>query len=196
MGLKLIEAPATEPITLDEAKAHLRVTQADDDDLISIFIKAARQSAERFLGRALIDQTWELILDEFPDSEIEIPLPPLIEVVSIYYDDAAGDEQLVPPADYAVDTSNSPGWVVPVSSGWPSPIEAINSVRIRFRAGYLNTDSPPAADVPFDIKAAILLTLGTLYAHRETIVVGQTVALLPWAAEQLLRPHRIHLSMA
>lgn len=196
MGLKLITPPASEPITLPEAKAHLNVNFDNDNDKIEAMIKAARSAAEQFTGRAFIDQTWELALDEFPDSEIQIPMPPLIEVVSISYDDSAGDEQVVGVGDYSIDDYSQPGWVVPLTAGWPTPIDAINSVRVRFRAGYLNTDSPPVENVPFDIKAAIKLTLGTLYAHRETIVVGQTPFLLPWAAEQLLRPYRVHLAIA
>jgi len=65
-------------------------------------------------------------------------------------------------------------------------------VRIRFIAGYGDAGS----DVDASIRAAILLHLGSLYAHRETVIVGQTSVQLPWGAEQLLRPHRILLSMA
>jgi uncharacterized phiE125 gp8 family phage protein len=55
-----------EPITLNEAKAHLRVFGTDDDGYITSLIAAARQSAESLTDRALLPQTWELALDEFP----------------------------------------------------------------------------------------------------------------------------------
>lgn len=202
MALRQITAPALDPITLAEAKAHLRVNDSDSDSLIGIFIKAATQNVEGpegFLGRALVTQTWELVIDEFPDSEIKIPLPPLQEIVSIKYDDAAGVEQTVDPAGYYVDSASEPGWVVPVTSGWPATIDAINAVRIRFTCGYAPTaDSPPdmVANVPYSIKAAILLAIGSLYANRETVVIGVTAVSLPWGAEQLLRPHRVQLGMA
>jgi uncharacterized phiE125 gp8 family phage protein len=199
MALKLITAPAVNPISLVEAKAHLRVDHSQEDTLIELFVKAATQNAEAFLGRALVTQTWELVLDSFPTEEVKIPLPPLQSVVSIKYDDSAGDEQTLATDQYVVDTASEPGWVVPLTAGWPSTIDAINAVRIQFVAGYPPTsDSPPdlTANILFSIKAAILLNLGSLYANRETVVIGQTTAHLPWGAEQLLRPHRVLLGMA
>jgi len=202
MPLKLISAPATEPISITEARAHLRVTDSDNDSLIAIFIKAATQNVEGpdgFLGRALVTQTWELVIDGFPDSEIKIPLPPLQQIVSIKYDDAAGAEQTLAPSGYTVDAVSQPGWVVPGTAGWPSTIDAINAVRIRFICGYAPTaDSPPdpAGNVPFPIKAAILLHLGSLYAHREDVIVGNIVSEMPRSSEMLLRPHRVQIGMA
>lgn len=201
MALRLITAPAVEPLTLTEVKAHLRIVDSDADTLIATFLRAAVDHVDGkdgFLGRALVTQTWELVLDKFPDIEIKIPLPPLQSITSIKYDDGAGTEQTLATDQYAVDTVSEPGWVVPVTS-WPSTIVAINAVRIRFVAGYpADASSPPnlAANVPGAIKAALLLTIGSFYAHRETIVVGGAAVLLPWGAEQLLRPYRVQLGMA
>lgn len=203
MALRLITAPTVEPVSLTEAKAHLRVDHTDEDTLIELLIKAARfyvDGEDGFLGRALVTQTWELVIDDFPESEIKLPLPPLQEVVSIKYDDSAGVEQTIDSADYWVDDASEPGWVVPVASaGWPTPLVAVNAVRIRYICGYSATaDSPPdlTANVPASIKAALLLTIGSFYANRETVVVGQTTAQLPWGVEQLLRQYRVQLGMA
>lgn len=197
MAIKLITPPATTPVSLTEAKAHLRVDFTDDDALITALIGAATSHAERFTGRAFIDQTWELTVDEFPDNEIEIPNPPLIEVVSIKYDDGDGNEVPLDADEYVVDDQSEPGWVLPSSEGvWPSSFDGINAVRIRYRAGYLNSDSPQTENVPADIKAAIKLYIGTLYANREHIVIGQTAMQMPWACEALLRPYRVKLGMA
>lgn len=202
MALRLITAPTVEPVTLVEAKAHLRVDHSDDDTLIGLLIESARHyidGPEGFLGRAIITQTWELVLDEFPTNEIRIPLPPLQSVTSVIYDDADGNEQTVDAADYAVDTASEPGWVVPSTAGWPTVFEGINAVRIRFVAGYApSIDSPPdlRANVPGSIKAALLLLIGALYEHREQTIVGQATTELPWGAEHLLRRHRMHLGMA
>lgn len=197
MGLKLITPAATDPITLVEAKAQLRVTDNDSDTEIGNMVKAATRYAEMFLGRALIDQTWDLYLDKFPLAEIKIPLPPLIEVGSVNYFDGDGVEQTLDVANYYVDSASQPGWIVPQSNlQWPSTLSAVNSVRIRFRAGYLDNNSPPVANVPFDIKAAILLLLGAFYEHREETIVGSTSVRLPFSAETLLRNYRIEKSMA
>lgn len=202
MALRLITVPAVEPLTLAEAKAHLRVDHTDEDSLIQTYISAATSYVDGengFLGRALVTQTWELVLDEFPAEEIKIPLPPLQSIDSIKYDDSAGVEQTLDPSEYEADTVSVPGWVVPIPSGWPTTIDAINSVRIRFTAGYApSSDSPPdlTANVPGAIKAALFLTIGSLYAHRERVAAGQIVTQLPWGAEQLLRPYRVYLGMA
>jgi len=197
MAVKLIIPPAVDAVSLTEAKAHLRVVSSDEDTLISAYIKSAVEEVEGWTGRALIDQTWDLYLDEFPEAEIKIPKPPLIEVISIKYDDAAGVEQTVLSTDYYVDTINAPGWVVPnLDSGWPTPLDAINSVRVRFRAGYLSTDSPPQDAVPSDIKRAILLSIGSAYEYREGIIVGDVLTDIPQVSERLLRKHRVLLGMA
>lgn len=198
MALKLITAPAAEPITLAEAKRHLNVDHSDDDILIATLVKAVRQHIDGrngWLGRALVKQTWELTLDNFPCREVRIPIPPLQSIVQVAYDDTDGNEQVIAASNYEVDTISEPGWLVPkVGSPWPVSLMAINAVRIRFMAGYSQSvDSPPdfAANVPGPIKAAILLMLGTLYQNRETVVIGQTVIQLPWAAEALLGPYRV-----
>ena len=202
MALTLITAPAVEPISLAEAKAHLRVSHSNDDTLIEIYIRAIREYLEGpygFLGRALVTQSWRLTLDEFPDNEIKIPLPPLQSITNIYYDDADGVEQTVNTDDYYVDTVSEPGWVVPVSS-WPTPLASINTVRIDFVAGYPATaDSPPdlAGNVPFNIKAGMLLLIGNLMEHREENIVGNfAIAALPFGADVMLRRHKFDKSLA
>lgn len=200
MALRLITAPTVEPISLAEAKAHLRVDTTDDDALIPIYIGAARVDCEEWAGRAFVTQTWELVLDKFPVDEILLPRPPLQSVTSIKYDDAAGVEQTLATTEYTVDTASQPGWVVPVTGGWPiATFEGINSVRIRYVAGYIMTNSPAdlTENIPASIKAAILLHLGRLYDSREDVIVGTTVTQLPiGTAEYLLRPYRVALGMA
>lgn len=200
MALRLITAPTVEPLTLTEAKAHLRVDHTDDDALIAIYLAAARADCEEWTARAFVTQTWELVLDEFPEDEIQIPRPPLQSIESIKYDDGDGVEQTLATTEYEVDTVSQPGWVVPVTTGWPSDtFEGINAIRIRFVAGYVNTDSPSdlTGNIPAAIKAAILLHLGVRYQNREDVVIGTTVNRLPVAnIEYLLRPYRVALGMA
>jgi uncharacterized phiE125 gp8 family phage protein len=203
VGLIRVTGPANLPVTLTEAKAHLDVEHSEHDTLITLLLQAATDYVDGprgFLGRALVDQTWDYYADAFPTDcdpnlYLRIPLPPLIEVVGVFYTDSDGDEQTADAADYTVDLANNR--IAPVPSGsWPTAGTYLNAVRVRFRAGYLTTDSPPADDVPAAIKAGILLTVGNLYRNRESVVIGQTVATLPYGADALLRPHRYHLSLA
>lgn len=203
MGLTLVTAPSVLPITRALVKQHLRVDHTAEDDLIDLYIKGATAFCDGFhgfLGRALVTQTWLLTLDEFPDTEIKIPLPPLQSVTSVKYDDAAGVEQTVDPMDYFVDSASEPGWVVPnTNTLWPTTIDAVNSVRIQFVAGYPpTTDSPPdlTSNIPGNIINGLLLMIGDAYENREDQVVGTITAKLPRGAEILLRRHKFDLSMA
>jgi uncharacterized phiE125 gp8 family phage protein len=131
-------------------------------------------------------------------AHIDIPLPPLISVDGIFYIDGSASEVEIDPAGYTVDTVSEPGRVVPINVSWPQAACVPNAVRIRFTAGYLTSDSPPLDNVPKPITSAILMYIGDLYANRETMLTGQGAAAvtLPWASEQLLRPHRFALGMA
>jgi uncharacterized phiE125 gp8 family phage protein len=201
MAIRTITPPAVEPITLTEAKSHLRVDHNTDDVLILGMIEASRIYCEEWTSRAFITQTLELVIDTFSMNEILIPKPPLQSVISIRYDDDIGVEQILATNQYDVDNVNQPGWVVPVKSGWPTSVfEGINSVRIRYVAGYdPSTDSPPdlAANVPQSLKAAMFLYIGQLYDQREDIVVGTIVNKLPSGnIDFLLRQFRVALGMA
>ena len=72
-------APALEPVTLAEAKAHLRVDISDDDDLITAIIKAAREYCEEYLDRTLVHTQWTMRMDAFP-WEFKLPRPPMAPV--------------------------------------------------------------------------------------------------------------------
>lgn len=185
MGLKLITPPATEPVTLAEAKAHLRVDIADDDALITSLIVAARTDCENLIQRALITQTWEKAVDAFGEA-IELPKPPLISVLHVRYDDTNGVEQTLASLSYQVDNFSEPGWVVPAYGfDWPDTREQINAVRVRYTAGYGS-----AAAVPQPIKQWILIRVGQLHEHREQVAAGVSVATLPFV-DSLLDTYRV-----
>lgn len=192
-ALTLVTASEDTPVTVDEVKSHLNIDHDDDDALLEIYLAAAVDDAERFLGRALIDQTWDYTLDEFPDAEIVLPKPPLIEVVGVFYKDADGDEQEF--TNFETDLASGRVYL-PSSGSWPTIGTALSSARVRFRAGYLDSGvSPAVANVPAAIKQAILIGVGDFYQSREPVVIGQPVAHLPtW--ERLLRRYRVALGMA
>lgn len=188
MALIRIAAPASEPLTLAEAKAHCRVDHSDDDALIAALIVAAREQAEHETGRALVTQTWELVHDAFPEAFV-LRKAPVQSVTSVkYLDSTTGTEQTLNPADYLLDNASEPGYVVPgYGKAWPASYGVPNAVRCRYVCGY-----GLAAAVPQAIKQWMLLAIGTLYAQRETIVAG-TVTALPdrfWAS--LLDPYRLY----
>lgn len=187
-ALKLATAPTMEPVTLAQAKQHLRKTTDDEDALILALIVTAREQAESYTGRRFITQTWDYFLDRFPycPEVFEIPYAPLQSVSSVKYVDEAGAEQTINALDYQVDVKSEPGRIAPAyNKSWPSPRYQMNAVTIRFVCGY-----GLAAAVPYSISAAMLLIIGELFSNREETVPG-SVAELPRAVDSLLAPYRV-----
>lgn len=188
MGLKLVAPPEVEPITLEEAKAHLRLDGDADDAYVSALITAARERVELFLRRALTTQSFEYTLDGFPASSvIDLPRPPVQSVESIQYTDTAGNVQTLAPEDYMVDASSGEIGRVALAWNrfWPITRCSINSVVIQFTAGY----GDAAEDVPQAIRQGILIEISNLYENREDAVVGQNVSMIS-VSERLLWPYR------
>ena len=190
MAINLIDSPTEEPISLAEAKKHLRVEITDDDDYINSLIVVAREHVETITRRALITQVWELGLDNFPSEEIEIPLPPLQSVGSVKYTDTDGVVQTLSAEKYTVDSKNEPGVIVPVYGGsWPATRNIINAVLVQFTAGYGDT----GADVPESIKQAMLFLIAHFYENREAVSAGTVIREMPLAVESLLATYRVWL---
>ena len=175
--LTQLSPPAAEPLTLAEAKLHLRVDAdiTDDDSLITALIVTARQQSEHRTGRALVSQHWRYAIDAFPVDSLELPLPKLLSVQSVTYLDSAGTRQTLANTEYDVITDELVGRLIPAyGKSWPSCRERPGSVRVDYTCGY-----GAAADVPQSIKAWMLLAIGAWYENREALTSGQPVAELP-----------------
>jgi len=189
MAVRLVTGPDIEPVSLDEAKGQCRVDISTDDVLIQGLVQTAREMAETITRRALITQTWELVLDGFPDEDrLTIPLPPL-QSVTVKYTDADDVEATFSSASYVVDTYNEPGRIVLRSDAtWPNvTLREANGVAVRFVAGY----GDAAADVPQAIRQAMLLMVGHWYENREETVATGNVQRIPLGIEALLWPYRV-----
>lgn len=184
MSLKLKTAPTETPITLAEAKAHCRVDHSDDDAIILIYIKAAVAHCDGnrgVLGRAIVTQVWEMFDDAFPNDVIKIPLGPLVSVDKIEYRDPVTLAYVeFAAANYEVDNSTLEGTVTAVDA-WPEAADAPNAVKVTFTAGH-----GTASEVPFDIKAAILLLVGHWYENREAVVVGDAANTVPMTFDAIV----------
>src|SRR4029453_15008853 len=144
MALVLTSGPAIEPVTLAEAKAHLRVDGSAEDTLIGSLIITSRLYIEAALGLALITQSWSIFLDAWPPgSQLALPLRPVhsIAPVKLY----AADEPVAPvPAV-------PPPLVRRGTPPRPEPGPPGNGIEIAFVAGY----GDAAADVPAPIRQAV-----------------------------------------
>jgi uncharacterized phiE125 gp8 family phage protein len=188
MAMSLVTPPANEPVTLQEAKDHLRVAGGADDALISELIVAAREMAEAATWRALITQTWNWTLDDFGGLARGVPKAPLQSVTSITYIDGAGAAQVLDPAAYKVDAVSQPGRIVPAyGQCWPAARAEINAVTVRIVAGYGST----GAAVPRTIRQGMLLALTDLYENRQSEIVGAAVSRFTQTAERLWFTERV-----
>lgn len=185
MALKLKTPPASEPLTLSETKAYLKVTGTADDALLGQIIATVRQSCEDWTGRALITQTWTLWRDRFPHREkdrlphdgyfelpvdfadqaqrvLEIPRP-LLQSVTFLKTYGTGNQATVFDASqYFVDTSSEPGRIVlNPSSSWPTGLRPASAVEVEFAAGYGD-----ASAVPDALKQGMLWWIKLLVADR------------------------------
>lgn len=203
--LRLVTDGQVEPITLEEARLHLRLDTSGspashpDDSLVSILITVARQSAEQYLGRSLVQQTYELALDEFPnpdqgDQAINLQVWPVRSITSVQYQDEDDVTQTVSAADYVFDNYAKPAEIVPIEL-WPGTKRIANAVKITFVAGHTDNDSPNNYPLPIPIKQAMLLQIGHLYEHRESVNVGNIVTEMKFAYTHLLTPYRISMGM-
>jgi uncharacterized phiE125 gp8 family phage protein len=163
MALKLITPPSGLPVSLAEAKSHLRVDSSDDDALITAMLGAAAQMAEQATGRALMPQTWLLSLDAFT-SDIEITLVPAVSISSLVYADTAGVDQTLAGSNYVLNNTDDFGLayvVLAYGKSWPQTRSQPNAVRLTFVAGYAD-----AASVPESIKSWIKLQVSAMYENR------------------------------
>jgi uncharacterized phiE125 gp8 family phage protein len=159
----------SEPLTLVEAKAHLRIDEDYENDLLNDLISTAREKLEQDTQRTLPASTWTVTMDAFPSSTscvIELPMPPAIAVTSINYVDPDGTVTLWSSANYVVDANTTPGYVRLVyGEDWPDTRDERGAVRIIYTAGYTTH--------LYRVKQAMRLLIGHLYENREAVLVSQ-----------------------
>lgn len=184
-GLERLAGPAEEPLSLEEARAHLRLETTDDDALLGVLVAAARGAVEDHLGRTLVTQSWRLWRDAWPlGPEIPLPRPPLQAVIAVAVLGPDGQETPVPPAAYLVDRHADPGRLIMRSRIPPAPLREVNALRIDFAAGY-----GEAAAVPLPIRHAVRLLVAHWYERREPPEAPVAEG-LPGPVTTLLAPYR------
>jgi len=191
-GLKLKTPGVLQPISLAEAKAHMRIDPALEDTemdvMIDALIKAAREYCESYQNRSYITQTWQLVLDCWPSVDyIDLARPPLVSA-GITYIDSAGFSHTMPIADYIVDTTSYTGRIV-LGYGEVWPTETLRpgaAITIEYIAGYGATGST----IPFTARAAMLLLVSHWYENREAL--GTAGNEIKFAVSALLDMNKVY----
>ena len=187
--LRLKTAPTLTPVSVAEAKTHLRIDSSftDDDTYIGTLIDVATSAAENYTNLALMEQSWYLDIDAFPDyfNLLKGTLRQLT-VNSITYSDADNASQTLAASNYFGDGSIKPSRIYFAPDATiPSTYDKPNAVVVDFTLGF-----GAAAQVPAPIRQAILLMVGTYYETRQT-VSDRTYKEIPQSAEFLLMPYRV-----
>lgn len=201
-SLEVITPPVNSPVSLADAKVHLRVDGTDEDTLIQLYIDAATQSAQDFLKRALITQTLEMTMDGFVESAkldlvwegtltgyrqdiegfsdiIDVWRAPIQSVTSITTFDDDNASTVYASANYELDAKKGRIYLNQ-NNVWPTDLRDYAGVKVRYVAGY--GDDP--ADVPADIRMAILQHVSQMYERCG-------VCEMPAACRQLLGGKRL-----
>lgn len=171
------------PVSLDEAKLHLRQDSDDENDLIIGLISAATEHLDGYsgiLGRCVMAQDWQQDFPAFA-ADMVLDVSPVTKIVSVRYFDASGVRRDVLGARLMA----TAGRIIvrpPAGETWPQTTVREDAVQVTVTAGY--------DKVPAPIKQAILLLVGHWYANRESVVTGTIATVLPMSVDRLLAPYR------
>lgn len=188
MSLVMTSGPSLEPITLAEAKAHLRIDGIADDALIQSLIVTSRLHVEAALGLALITQSWSWYIDRWPKSQrLALPLRPVQAIAAVRLWRIDGTSVALSPAQFFLDGQAMPARLVWLgTSPAAEPERRVNGIELAFTAGFGSS----AADVPATIRHALLLLVAHWYEHREPLEIGSGINAVPPMVSELLSPHR------
>lgn len=164
-------APAVEPVTLSEAKAHLRVDTATDDAYVQALVTSAREWVEQYLDRTLVHTQWVMRFDKFPPDgthDIELPRPPMATAgtttaVALTFTFENGTTSTYSTASYRVDRDGVPGTVKTLyGQTWPPHLQDDNAISVTWWGGY----GASGTSVPAAIRHAMLMLVGMWYERR------------------------------
>ncbi len=186
MGLIQTVPPATQAVTTAMVRDHIRISTVNEDSLLDSYIGAATHYIEGRTGRQLIDATWVWTLEGF-SSLLYVRHAPLSSVTSITYLDQAGDTQTLSTDVYDVDTKTEPGRILLArEQSFPSIDSGFEAVTITYVAGY----GDESADVPDELRMAIMQLCAQWYEIREPVVMG-SINNVPRSVEALINQSKL-----
>lgn len=182
MHYKRTVEPTVEPVTLAELQAHALGYNSADSAYMTRLIKIARELFEEYTGLALLEQTWTLTLEYFPD-RIKLKKPPLRSVTSIAYFDPNGDAQTVTSSIYRTKAHETFSYIEEdTDQSWPATQVRHDAITITFKAGiYASDNGSPTEAVDTDsglygqvrkfelAQQAIMILCDHLYRNRAPV---------------------------
>lgn len=177
-----------EPVSLEDAKVHMKVDGDSEDMLIASLIITSRLHIEAALGISLNTQRFKLVRDRWPSrGAIRIPIRPLQSIDEIRVLDGRGGIDIVDPDKYEFDLTSAPPRLVWTGGPAPRPGKSINGLEIDLVAGY----GTAADDVPAPLRQGLMMLVAHWYEHRDPIEIGSQRTTVPAAVTQLIKPYRL-----
>jgi hypothetical protein len=203
-GIKVTTAPTAEPLSLQEVKEYLRVDDATDERVVQPLIIAARQFAEEHMNRALMQQTFTLMLDAVIDQDqplyegmrtapdlnyyknyIVLPKSPVQSVTSVKTFNDSDEATTMAATKYYVDTQREPAKIVlRTGETFPTALRVANAIEVIYVAGYTS-----AFTIPEPIRLGMLQHIAYMYEHRGDMYEAQGA---PSLMKSLYAPYVIH----
>lgn len=177
-----VAAPTTEPITLAQAKAHLRVDHSDDDSVITAMTKAARAHIEAACAVRFAARTGATFKCDTFEDLARLPASPVTSITSISYLDTTGASQTLASTVYELRADGlEAGIVLKSGQTWPAT-QPGSRLTVTAAIGY--------ASAPEDIQHALLMLTAHFYDNRSTVAVGLSVAELPMSVNAMICNYR------
>ena len=179
----LLAGPAEEPVSLAEAKAFLRVDGTAEDGLVATLVAAARVHVESVTARALLQQSWRLVLDAWPPGRmLRLPVGPATALLAVRVFDDDDDEHELSLDGFGLQAGIAVS--LPAAPDLPSLRDRF-SVEIDYVAG-----AAEVADVPADLKHAMLALVAHWYENRDAVMAAGAGAVVPDGFDRLVAAHR------
>lgn len=159
--------PASEPVSLAEAKEQLRIPSAQtiEDSVITAFISAAREQAEQFIDRPICEADFVVVYRNVVGNRFDLKYP-ASSVSAVTYRDTNNDEQSV---TFTYDDQLNEIFLDEVIAG--------TGLKVTITSGQ-------TSDYPESLKQAILLLIGDLYTGRSSSEIVNK------AAKMMLMPFK------
>lgn len=207
MGITVVTPPVSDPISLDEAKDHLRVTSDIEDARIAGCMFAARVNAERVTRRTFRTQTIACTFDApygawpshceqregslypYRTQRIELPVTPVQSVQSISYVDNNGAVQTLATSQWVAVLDRTVAYIEPAYGlVWPSLRSQSAAITVTVVAGW------PDDQFPDDLRQALLLLTAHFYENRAAVTTGGRAEIpteVPLALEAILSGYAV-----
>jgi len=186
---QVITPASTYPVSLTEAKSHLKVDTTADDTYITSIIKAATQLSEEYTNRFFIDTVIEQTCSDF--AQLQTLFKSKVSAVAhVKYYDSDNSLQTLSATIYDTQLQYEPSQIqLADDKSFPEITKRNDAVVARYTVGY----GSAASYVPEIIKQAVLLTIGNFYQNRNSVVIGRIATELPMNVKWLLDTYKVQI---